>query len=205
MGNSEIAMAVSREENIEKYFPHFANQPLSTSEFPNLKYGRVVTADAEYYGLMSDDHLCGVLILNSDRLDKPQIMYTQTELAYRGKGLLRYLFNHALQHHDTMYSDDHHTTESKQFWQGIIQIQQPSYKVYVYDIAKDSYTLATADMFDEIWNGDPSIILAAKKRGMTVAEAAYHQRSNEVRKRFNRSDFELYYGEYPANTGYINP
>ena len=132
--NSEIALVPSSSQNLARFETVFAQIRKVKTPLLGLFFAKTYQQDTAYYGLFSDK-LEAILILDFERMGKPQIEYVQTSQEYRGKGLLRYLLNDALMVHSEIFSDNRQTAESKTFWENIAKFPQPAFDVFVYDLA----------------------------------------------------------------------
>ena len=197
----EIVSIPSREEDIAKYNYLFDGSVKVPTPLLGLTFS---TASDDSYGLFNSDKLVGILLVDSERLDLPQIMYTQTSTDFRGKGLLRYLFNQAIQHHSILYSDTHQTAESEYFWRNLLIHPESAYTISVYNQDTGIESKIDKTRLPDIWH-DEVPILVARLRIRTNEQHAMMKHNNAVRSRFNRSDFNLFYGPYSLTSDYRNP
>lgn len=204
---NEIVINPSREENIEKYTLMFSGLPLTPTPFYQngleLDYARAAD-QAEYYGLFEKNQLVAILILDFDRLDLPQISLAHTNTDRRGQGLLRYLANRALDNYPVLYSDTHQTKESQHFWQMLMKFSEPRYSVMIYDVATKQLASSKGVSHDEIWNQEENPIVALVRRDTSISEQAASLRGSQIRARYGRDDWSLWYGSHNED-GYTNP
>lgn len=204
---NEIVINPSREENIEKYTSMFSGVSLCPTPFyqNGLELDYAVAVDqSEYYGLFEKNQLVAILILDFDRLDLPQISLSHTNIDRRGQGLLRYLANRALDKHPVLYSDSHQTKESQHFWQMLMKFPEPRYSVMIYDVTTKQLTSSKGVSYDEIWNQEENPIVALVRRNTSISEQAASIRGSQIRARYGRDDWNLWYGHHNEDN-YVNP
>lgn len=186
------------------YFEYFdCVLPIKTPLL-DLDYAVAIHGNIEYYGLFFRNVLKAILTVNTSQ-ELAHIEYAQTDQTYHAKGLLRYLFNRALDKHNTLCSSSSDTDLNQYFWENIIKLPEITYEVYLYDatmqFTKHSRFLEYAD----IWNHAQSPVLIGKKRKYTSKEIKNLKTINAFREDRGRGDFELWYGRYTPNLGYYNP
>jgi hypothetical protein len=154
-----------------------------------------------HYGLFENEKLVSYLQVETES-NIWQVRRTIVDSNLRGLGLMRYLFNRVLDDTDELYSDTHQTPESKKFWIGLIKYPEPRYSIFV---LHDGSKISVRDYSNyDIWNNDedPILVMVRKPLNSSLNEVV---KTDEVRKRFNRHDWELWYGDYVRNIGYENP
>lgn len=212
---SEIILIPSREESLDRYIYLFKDKKKHKTAFyalnKNLDYCLVKDSfNTEYYGLFQDEKIVALLVLEFDRINKPQIEYVSTDKNWRGKGLLRYLINVVLKNHEEIYSDTHQTKEAQRFWKMLMMLPQPEFKIYIHDTETGNRTSTSkySGQYDlDIWNDsdNPILVIVRQQRFKTNESFQKYLEHQERRKHFGRDDFNLWYGEYTQGLGYENP
>lgn len=181
-----------------------------TPVFDNGKsyyYSIAMEYDVEHHALLENDNIIALLRLENSRLNKNQVLSTQVEQSLRGLGLMRYLFNKALDIHGEIYSDTHQSAEVKHFWQMLIVYPESRYSIYIYN-PEDNTLEDTRDYIGNVektvWNQQENPILVCIKRKYTIDQLLINEHNNNIRKKVNRDDWSLWYKK--SNTkGYENP
>lgn len=214
---SEIVLSPGRDEYITNKNYLFNNvEKTQTPVFDNNKsydYAMTKEYDVEYYALLDDDNVVALLRLENSRLDrdKYQVLSTQVEQSLRGLGLMRYLFNRALDSHGAIYSDTHQSQDAKHFWTMLITYPEARYSVYIYD--SETHTMTDTQDYigniektisKHIWNNKENPILVCIKNKFTAKQSMISERNNSIRKRVNRDDWTLWYSRSTIK-GYENP
>lgn len=203
-------------ENSTHIFDDIPRTP--TNPFMNgkrLGYSRNVDKFGdEYYGLFNGKQLVAILTLEHDRLGKPQLTQIITADEFRGQGLMRFLMNKALEHHAEIYSDTHQTPESIYFWKMLLMYPEPNYTIFVYDtttntktpfIRKSSKYYSHDISYGSIWNEKDNPILVIVKNAISESKILDNIRKDNILKRHGRDSWSIWYGDYRADRGYLNP
>ena len=145
----------------------------------------MVTVDGDqYYGLLDDNTLVAILIVEFERIQKPEGVYMEVDKSLRGLGLMRYLFNRALDVNGEIYSDTHQTRNARHFWEMLIIYPEPHYKIYIYDTETgdkrriDHPVGKIEPISKDIWNQQENPILVIVKNPTTVKESLFRKLGN---------------------------
>jgi GNAT superfamily N-acetyltransferase len=197
-----------RDEFIHDKYRHiFLSSP--SNETPKFDSGvsysfvHTIYDNVEYHGLLCDDQLVAIIIIEFERLGRPQIVYLQVDRSHRGQGLMRYLLNRVLDRHSEIYSDTHQTPAAKHFWKMLLIYPEPRYAVYIYDIYTDTKTKImhpVGDVDGEIWNQQDNPVLVCIRNPVSERSVKW----NDIRKKFGRDDWSLWYRR-SVTPGYENP
>jgi hypothetical protein len=211
MNITEIVIIPSRENNIAEYQSYFSNIIFDDNIPSNLKqlglkWGVTTQDGVEYYGMVDiENKLVAILKVDSERLNKAQISYTQTSEDYRNKGVLRWLANKALDKYRVLYSDSHQTPASVEFWKHMINFPGTNQNVFVYNIEDDTKIPASIKTDDEIWNQKESPLLVLSRHKLTESEKKYADNNTVWREKNNISEYDMFYFSYDISKGYYNP
>lgn len=193
---NEIQRLPSREEYIDEKFRHLFNDAIGEkTPFADINYAEVIHDDVDYFGMLTNDQLIAILVVEDSRYNIPQILLTQTEKSFRMKGIMRYLVDKALVKYSELFSDDSQTPESEDFWKHLIQIPGAGNTTWVYYPDTTRKIPARTVEFDEIWNDKISPILSISKHRLSESEITERQRINMIKAKFGRSDEQLFYCE----------
>ena len=193
---NEIQRLPSREEFIDEKFKHlFNNAVREKTPFADIEFCEVIHDEVDYFGMLTNDQLKAILIIEDSRHSIPQILLTQTEKSFRMKGIMRYLVDKALIKYSELFSDDSQTPESEDFWKHLIQIPGAGNTTWVYYPDTTRKIPARTVEFDEIWNDKVSPILSISKHRLSESEITDRQRINMIKSKFGRSDEQLFYCE----------
>lgn len=203
---SEITTQDDRSVFMGKYagiFDGKPRSPIKSPKLPGMTWSRSDNNDSEYYGAFDGDRLVGVLEINQDQNNHPQITDTATDPEYQNRGILRYLLNMALDKYGDIWSDHNHSEKAKGFWQRMIEIPGPYNNIDAIRPSTGETFRVTRDNFNDVWNERPEPVLRIHRLTRTVAEQAYHERTREWRRARGRTKAEMYYG--PFNDPQVNP
>jgi hypothetical protein len=203
---NEILINPSRENYMEKYYQFFKNS-IKTPAFKNLEFAEHIDIinEKHYLGLFDKDELISYLEVEIRELILWQINYTQTDIKFRGQGCFRYLLTKAVITHDEILSDDRQTNEAKSAWQRLIEYQDGTFQIFLYD-AINKKILGKAKDFseDEIWNNEDKFLLA-KKTSSAQGLMERTIRNHKSLVALERDHYGLWYGPRSSNGVYENP
>lgn len=214
---TEIVSIEGRDEPIENKLYLFNNtRKIMTPAFSNgirYQYSQSNEYGVEYHALLhtlndQEESIVALMGLESERLGKMEILSTQVIQSLRGMGLMRYLLNKALEVHDEIYSDTHQSPSAIHFWKMLLLYPEPSYRIMIYDIdtqeKKPIERNVDKELVRVIWNEKENPILVCVKNKFSVNETARYQKNNEIRKKVNRDDWQIWYSK-SVTPGYENP
>ena len=190
----EIQRLVNRDEYIEEKFGYlFTDDLRKKTPFKGLEFSEVTNSETDYFGMLQDDELIAILVVEKSRHDVPQILLTQTNKNYRMKGIMRYLVDQALLKYGELYSDDSHTSDSEEFWKQLIKVPGAGNTTWAYYPDTDT-KIPARDLSDsEIWNDKVTPILSISRYKLTESEISERLRINAIKSKLGRSDDELFY------------
>jgi hypothetical protein len=202
----EIIMTPDRDHSLEKYTGYFADTARQ-SAFSVLTFSESKFSDQHHLGLFHDKNLISYLQLEIRTNDLWQIVYSQTDLQFRGQGCFRYLLEKSVLDHGAVLSDSHQTGLASAAWKSLIQYPGGLMLIFVYNtVTKHAQSAHDVDPGD-IWNQRENPVLLAKKISYTVKEQAnmQHRDQRHIQKQTGRDHVSIWFGPGTSNHNYYNP